>query len=183
MLTCLAPSKVWGIGVGFRSGLGRSLCLPCLGSLFYPTCVAWLACLEYLAGLYRGILRLPIGPLLGGHCLGSLQVQCEAWDTTGTTYFSFCDFRFSGLSFTQHVGGGLVCVFFGKWSNSLSRPRRKFGVLWSTPPLFLLYFPRGARSLSALIAPFVPGHYCVLVIFFGLSVFSFAYVFFLAGSS
>ena len=105
LLTCLAPSKVWGIGVGFRSGLGRSLYLPCLGSLFYPTCVAWLACLEYLAGLYLGILRLPIGPLLGGHCLGSLQVQCEAWDTTGTTYFSFCDFRFSGLSFTQHVGG------------------------------------------------------------------------------
>ena len=109
MLTCLAPSKVWGIGVGFRSGLGRSLYLPCLGSLFYPTCVAWLACLEYLAGLYRGILRLPIGPLLGGHCLGSLQVQCEAWDTTGTTYFSFCDFRFSGLSYTQHVGGTSLC--------------------------------------------------------------------------
>ena len=105
LLTCLAPSRVWGIGVGVRSGLGRSSNLPCLGSLFYPTCVAWLACLEYLAGLYLGILRLPIGPLLGGHCLGSLQVQCEAWDTTGTTYFSFCDFRFSGLSFTQHVGG------------------------------------------------------------------------------
>ena len=99
LLTCLAPSKVWGIGVGVRSGLGRSLYLPCLGSLFYTTCVAWLACLEYLAGLYLGILRLPIGPLLGGHCLGSLQVQCEAWDTIGTTYF----FRFVILGFLDLV--------------------------------------------------------------------------------
>ena len=96
-------------------------------------------------------------------------------------------FRFVILGFldlvTLSTWGGLVCVFLGKWSNSLGRPRRKFGVPWSTPPLFLLYLPRSARSLSALIAPFVPGHYSVLFIFFGLSVFSFAYVFFLAGSS
>ena len=86
LLTCLAPSKVWGIGVGIRSGLGRSSNLPCPGSYFYTICLAWLACLEYLAGLYLGILRLPVGPLLGGHCPGSLQVQCEAGDTSGTTY-------------------------------------------------------------------------------------------------
>ena len=86
LLSCLAPSRVWGIGVGVRSGLGRSSSWPCPGSLFYTTYVAWLACLEYLAGLYRGILRLPVGPLLGGHCPGSLQVQCEAGDTSGTTY-------------------------------------------------------------------------------------------------
>ena len=85
-LLVLAPSKVWGIGVGIRSGLGRSSNLPCPGSYFYTICLAWLACLEYLAGLYRGILRLPVGPLLGGHCPGSLQVQCEAGDTSGTTY-------------------------------------------------------------------------------------------------
>ena len=86
LLTCLAPSKVWGIGVGIRSGLGRSSNLPCPGSYFYTICLAWLACLEYLAGLYHGILRLPVGPLLGGHCPGSLQVQFEAGDTSGTTY-------------------------------------------------------------------------------------------------
>ena len=86
LLSCLAPSRVWGIGVGVHSDLGRSLSWPYPGSWFYTTCVAWLACLEYLAGLYRGILRLPVGPLLGGHCPGSLQVQCEAGDTSGTTY-------------------------------------------------------------------------------------------------
>ena len=111
LLTCLAPSKVWGIGVGIRSGLGRSSNLPCPGSYFYTICLAWLACLEYLAGLYLGILRLPVGPLLGGHCPGSLQVQCEAGDTSGTTYCFVCDFRFFLDLVTRGTLGGLVCVF------------------------------------------------------------------------
>ena len=97
-------------------------------------------------------------------------------------------FRFVILGFLDLVtrgtwGGTSLCVFFGKWFDSFSWPRRRFGVLWSTPPLFCHVFSRCTRSLSALIAPFVPGHYSVLFIFFGLSDFSIAFVFSLASPS
>ena len=100
LLACLAPSNFWGNGVGIRSDLGRNSNLPCLGSYFCTICLAWLACLGYLAGFYLGILRLPVGPLLGGHFPGSLQILCGAGDISGTAYFSFNYFGFSGLSYT-----------------------------------------------------------------------------------
>ena len=100
LLACLAPSNFWGNGVGIRSDLGRNSNLPCLGSYFCTICLAWLACLGYLAGFYLWILRLPVGPLLGGHFPGSLQILCGAGDISGTAYFSFNYFGFSGLSYT-----------------------------------------------------------------------------------
>ena len=96
-------------------------------------------------------------------------------------------FRFVILGFLDLVSlstwGGTSLCFLWKVVKQLKQASSQIWCAVEHATSLLLYFPRSARSLSALIAPFVPGHYCVLVIFFGLSVFSFAYVFFLAGSS
>ena len=73
--------------------------------------------------------------------------------------------------------GGLVCVFSLESGLTASAGFVASLVGFGARNLSFVIFSPGVRCLSALITLFVPGHYSVLFVLFGLSYFSIAFVF------
>ena len=91
-LSCWAPFRVRGIGVGFGNGWGQTSDLPCPGSLFGNVCGAWPTYQGYLAGFYHDFSRPLTSPQSSGRCLAFFGVPRGVGCIFGRAYCSALKF-------------------------------------------------------------------------------------------